>query len=511
MLVPTKRRAGVPVLQQRESKITSKRHCGELVEMESETMTFTLRMIDGSDRVQTELSQPGMEPMLHDVSEAAIWRQVERVEALLHTSFQQRGGTTADLVWLIEAARSLRRGLLSDEMLGRLVVSGEGAVRVAGLARWQAVPWELLPLSESAMAPLLGEQFAVGRVFSQRPPQDLPPHRPRVGDDQPLSYRERLRLPEGRSHETESHWGKPEGELPHQSHRARVVVADGRLGLARVELQSVRRHFEKLAEAHPQWLRGVETRWVDAHDVALDTEELSDLMRGCRCFHFIGHAVEREAVRVWLAGWPTEAADVAAQSADEPSRFFGPRDVIAAGRHDWPELVVAHACGSAAISSATRLDQQPIPSLAEALLAHGTRWYVGTLAPILDAQCDVVIDSFYAELGSGAVPAEALRRARQTARTKLPAGNLLPLMYVLYGEPEVGLGSSSGACSGSETAPPFVAQPQSHRETIEREFKFPAACARPNCGQVIATRHGVGRFEFIAGRIAAVCRQCHRK
>ncbi|MDA0283372.1 MAG: CHAT domain-containing protein, partial [Planctomycetota bacterium] len=332
---------------------------------------------------------------------------VQAVSRALQRGWQRNGGQPGDLKRLRAEGEKLAELIFPNHELSSALTSWDGCfLRIEAPLNWQVVPWELLVLDGQ----FLCQRTAIGRIV------------PGLNETARSEF---------------DTIGSPR----------LVSIPDTSLIAAQREYDAVRRHLRQLAARHPARFQRPECSYMK--QTAADMARCLD---GSRWFHFSGHSQSVGETRGWRLA---QSGPMPSKTADLPHHLLMPEQLCDLPVGHWPELVVAHACGSAQMTAAP----DGPPSMVEAMLRQGVSWYLGTLAPVLDDQCLKFVEPFYSSLTSGVPIGTALHRARTAMREQLPEGNLLWLSYVLYGDPTVDLTTGRDFGPGQSEAPTATFDP----------------------------------------------------
>ena len=278
---------------------------------------------------------------------------------------------------------------------------------------------------------------------------------------------------------------------------AAVVVPDaGPLIGASTELTSVARRLRMLAHDFPQKLQS-STEITGEVQAAT----LLQAVGQSHWLHFAGHVPVVDGVRC-LALRSTVSASAIAQLADG---LFRPSHL--ADAEAVPSTVILNGCGALELPEVDIQAQGgTIPkSLASEFLRKGTQHLLGPAVAVLDSQTAAFMTPFYDAVLQGCSFGTAVLLARRQARQKLGAHSLLPISYVLYGDPN----AIPFPRTQSRGQQPSVEPPRNVGGAENKDF--PCTCHL--CGKTIETRHGVARLEpdLIGDEPVVTCRDCHRR
>lgn len=182
-------------------------------------------------------------------------------------------------------------------------------------------------------------------------------------------------------------------------------------------------------------------RWADLRSTEVRTTELLKIIRDYELLHFAGHG-ERPAsepggrARGWWLGDGVLTADMI--------------DELAGGR-PLPRIVVSNACRSARRGSEEgdgRGGAGAERGLGDAMLAHGTRCFIGTTHEVPDEVAAIFAFALHDGLLRGETAGEALRQARVELARTYGETSVYGQAWVLWGDPGVTLGrprEASGA------------------------------------------------------------------
>ncbi len=392
---------------------------------------------------------------------------IETTNDLLRKGFERNGGDARLFNKLVRQATVLTNALLTAEQLQQLAELPEGTTLTvtAPLSQF-TVPWELLRINEQ----FLCERFAVGRIAT----------------DNPCVAKNRT------SHSATG--------------SATVLIAQAwELVSTNTERTIVERRLRQLSHDFPEKLTTLRSSHTQLHADAF-CQALED-----SCWlHFAGHAVEIDGVRC-LGNSNNAKLEIPDSTQHSPASIeadsgsamglFRPSDLKDLSSAS--EVVFLNACGALQLPSkeANGLAQQQ-ESLVSELLRLGTRWLIGPVVPVLDSQTRHFTTEFYDAIGQDCSFGEAMRQARLHACEKLGPHNLLPLSYVLYGDPSVLLFPERTFMSPAVNSAPPVAKAAS-------DLRFPCTCSR--CGIVIETRHGLDSHASASTSDSVICRSCARQ
>lgn len=414
---------------------------------------------DGHERIcrpVVELVKSGVDTRI--MSCGASFDSLESVQRILR-QFWSRADGRAELQQLRDTATELTGRLLDEELTAFLQTCDASSITIEVSPMWHAIPWELLVIDGQ----FLCERMAIGRKITgigQRPTNHISEHR------------KTLQL---------------------------LAVPDSELVASQREFNAVRRLFREIYDAgdgrfdRPQCLYSPAT-----------AEEIAARMNGSGVFHFTGHARLDEGVRGW------QLAQRCAGDHESNGNVLTPEMMAALPADNWPELIVAHACASAAINEG----QEASLSMVEACLQKGVGNYVGTLAPMLDEHGYHFVEPFYSALAEGHSVGSAMQQAREHMRKQLPDGSLSWLNYVLYGDPDFVLvhrdhTHTAQTCEAEDfsSRKPDVLKPKilSHKQCSVDKETLPTCST---CGRQIETRHGIGRREIVNGAEIITCQSC---
>ncbi|MBL8814089.1 MAG: CHAT domain-containing protein [Planctomycetaceae bacterium] len=442
-----------------------------------------------------------------DFPAETAWSTVESLYDLLMLAHQSDGGDARLLARVIRSAQRLTDQVLPLAQRKELSAAAQGSfLRISATLQNHRIPWELLRIGDQ----FLCEKFACGRVVSDLLPKHVP-----VVKSPP---------------------------------RTDVTVLTGdswELTSATMERSRVIRLLRYLTHDCPN-------EWTLAEPTcdALTTMHFQQSVRKSRWLHFAGHGVPLDGRRVLRLSESRGSAVntgivVPGQASQE---LLTPDDLIQLTVV--PETVFLNACG------ATLLPGEAIGaenSLVGRFLERGTRTLIGPVAPVLDSQARHFTDSFYEHVCGGMSVGPAIQLARRSCRERLGPNNLLPLCYVLYGEPDVlpfegpntpslttsrrADGLSLAAVTDVPREHGSLSEPGGgHLSLVEPEgslwmatssfenqddrldaagvstgqagMRFPVNCSA--CGGRIETRHGVGNSVAADCGEPILCRTCSR-
>ena len=377
---------------------------------------------------------------LHDAAQSVYDVLQKAGEATLN------GGDKRQFHKLIRHCETLTELLLSPDQTQALQSLAEGtALSIEAALALHQIPWELLRINGQ----FLCERFAIGRIVTGQNSAGAKPS-------------------------TDSSPG-----------RCEVLIADTwDLVSTNTEKTIVERRLRQLSHNYPGIIHSPEM-----NQQPLTTDIIHQAIQGSLWLHFAGHASQVNGQRVLCL------SDQDGDTPEEaPPGQLSPDDLRELDIS--PEVVFLNACGAIQHSSTENETQRQ--SFVSELLRLGTRWLIGPVVPVLDSQTRQFVTEFYDAIVQGCDMGEAVRRARVEARRKLGPYNLLPLSYVLYGNPSASpFPVSTSMSTTSQTIKPSA-----------DSISFPCACSQ--CGKIIETRHGLGDETATTTGDSALCRSCHR-
>ncbi len=395
----------------------------------------------------------------------------EDLNSLLRKGIECDGGDARLFDKLLRKSVALTEMLLTSEQQKQLASLPAGAALTvtAKLAEHQ-IPFELLPVGDE----FLGERFAVGRVVSD------------------------IAVPSEVAASTL------------KSTLASVLVSEAfELVSANTERTIVERRLRQLSHDFPALIR-LQAMHLGSLTLATFRQKLEE----SRWLHFAGHATEVAGQRVLRLHESSGAS-----SSISVVEQLTPADMQDLCRT--PEAVFLNACGALQLPDSD--NGLPSSSLVSEYLRLGTKWLLGPIVPVLDSQTRYFTTEFYDSMATGCSIGEAMRRARREARRALGPHNLLPLSYVLYGDPSTSpfpMAASMPSTQRSDDALetlPILSELEHGSLTGTMGLKtrpelndrsFPCTCSQ--CGHTIETRHGVGNTSSVLQGESAVCVACHR-
>ena len=358
------------------------------------------------------------------------------------------GGDKRNFQKLTSRCETLTELLLSNEQTQILESLSEGsAVTIEAALTEHEIPWELLRLNGQ----FLCERFACGRVVSD--------------------------LQTAHLHDS--------ARTSSTSRRANVLIADSRdLVSTNSEKTIVERRLRQISHDAPNLIQIADT----LHN-PLTKDTVREALQRSTWLHFAGHATPVDEQRVLCLSEQRHGT-----GDENTTEQLTPHDLQSINNS--PEVVFLNACG--ALRHSMNPDPNRQQSFVSELLRLGTQWLIGPVVPMLDSQTRHFVTEFYDAMVAGCSMGEAIRRARAEARRKLGHYNLLPLSYVLYGNPSASPFPMRNAMSKNATS----FKPSAVTMT------FPCACS--TCGKVVETRHGLANETAVSLGEPALCRTCHR-
>lgn len=385
---------------------------------------------------------------------------------------QLAGGDARLFDKLLRKSETLTAILFTAEQQKQLAALPTGsALTVTARLADHSVPWELLRVGDE----FFGDRFAVGRVVSD---VDVSPD--------------------------------VSAAIPHSTVASVLVSAAWELVSANTERTIVERRLRQLSHDFPALVQ-MPSMPTGPLTLAMMRQTLEE----SGWLHFAGHATEVADQRVLRL---QEALD--RSTGISMVEQLTPADLQDLCRT--PDAVFLNACGALQIPE--NEEGRPQMSLVSEFLRHGTQWLLGSIAPMLDSQTRCFTTEFYDAILTGCSVAEALRRARLEARRSLGPHNVLPLSYVLYGDPSTSPFSLAAPRKSSprsddalgtltmrnerQRSGGLTGQVEFAARTELQDCIFPCPCSR--CGHMIETRHGVGNSQAVQQGATVVCVDCHR-
>jgi CHAT domain-containing protein len=380
----------------------------------------------------------------------------------LSRGFECNGGDSRSYQRLLRNSEKLTSMLLTAEQQLQLATLAEGvSITISAATADHRIPFELLRINDQ----FLCERFAVGRCVSETWPDERNRSRSQSSLAAAVFVAELWELIGS------------DTERTIVERRLRQVAFDFPDSISRLTVYS--------AAEYP---RGV------SQDIS-QKDECLRVLESCRWFHFAGHAVETDGARHLMLGRPDSSTPTSAGNSQISARDLDQLPSL-------PEIVFLNACAALQLPSGDR--ETSGISLVSEFLRRGTKWLIGPVAPVLDSQTRHFVSAFYDAVVQGQKFGEAIRLARIEARRNLGPFNILPLTYVLYGDPSgspFAAGRSQPAESRSASTPIVTPKDGS------RSF-LPCKCSQ--CGQIIETRHGIGRRTEEIPDSGILCRNCCR-
>lgn len=395
----------------------------------------------------------------------------EDLSSILRKGIERDGGDARLFDKLLRKSMALTDMLLTTDLQKQLAtLPARTALTITAQLAEHRIPFELLRVGDE----FLGERFAVGRVTTDA-----------AGSSEVAASMLKYTL-------------------------ASVIVSEAfELVSANTERTIVERRLRQLSHDFPALIQ-----MQAMHLGPLTLATFLQTLEESRWLHFAGHATEVAGQRVLrLHESPAGSKSISVVEQLTPADM---QDLCRT-----PEAVFLNACGALQLPDSN--NGIPTSSLVSEFLRLGTKWLLGPIVPVLDSQTRYFTTEFYDSISNDCGIGEAMRRARLEARRALGPHNLLPLSYVLYGDPSTSpfpmaasMQSTQRSDDALETLP--MLNELEHGSLIGtmglktrpelNDRSFPCTCIK--CGHTIETRHGVGNSSAVLQGESAVCVACHR-